>query len=197
MTNAITSDFLSSITPGWVVMFLDSPRTVFTLHSWLDLLSVVLAFWISILKVFKSLQNIWHRLSGITSFEKRLESSSGHTTSFCPNMVQYRFKFNLLNSELNYQQLWMVILLNPGSEFNGGFKILSYIAFLCPFCKLAGWLVVLRIYVASAVFQPYRDLKSGDNQSLKIRVARPGIEPRSSCSASQKLNHSATAATIL
>ena len=42
---------------------------------------------------------------------------------------------------------------------------------------LVGWLVVLRIYVASAVFQPYRDLEAGDNQSLKIQVARPGIEP--------------------
>ena len=33
-----------------------------------------------------------------------------------------------------------------------------------------GWLVVLRIYVATAVFQPYRDLEAGDNQSLKIQV---------------------------
>ena len=45
-----------------------------------------------------------------------------------------------------------------------------------------GWLV----YVASAVFQ---NKEAGDNQSLKIQVARPGIEPRSSCSASQELNH--------
>ena len=45
-----------------------------------------------------------------------------------------------------------------------------------------------------AVFQPYRDLEAGDNQSLKIQVARPGIEPRTSCSASQELNHSTTAA---
>ena len=44
---------------------------------------------------------------------------------------------------------------------------------------------------------PYRDLEVGDNQSLKIQVARPGIEPRSSCSASQELNHSATAAPIM
>ena len=43
-------------------------------------------------------------------------------------------------------------------------------------------------------FQPYLDLGAGDDQSLKIQVARPGIEPRSSCSASQELNHSATAA---
>ena len=58
---------------------------------------------------------------------------------------------------------------------------------------LVGWLVILRIYVALAVFQPYRDLEGGDNQSLKIQVAGPGIEPRTSCSASQELNHSATA----
>ena len=31
------------------------------------------------------------------------------------------------------------------------------------------WLVVLRIYVASAVFQPYRDLEAGDDQSLKCK----------------------------
>ena len=42
---------------------------------------------------------------------------------------------------------------------------------------LVGWLVVLGIYVASAVFQPYHDLEAGDNQSLKIQVARPGIKP--------------------
>ena len=43
---------------------------------------------------------------------------------------------------------------------------------------LVGWLVVLRIYVASAVFQPYRDLEAGDNQSLKFkwrgRESNPG-----------------------
>ena len=59
---------------------------------------------------------------------------------------------------------------------------------------LVGWLVVLRINVDLAIFQPYLDLEAGDNQSLKIQVARPGIEPRSSWAASQELNHSATAA---
>ena len=56
--------------------------------------------------------------------------------------------------------------------------------------------VVLRINVDLAIFQPYLDLEAGDNQSLKIQVARPGIEPWSSCSASQELNHSATAAPL-
>ena len=32
-----------------------------------------------------------------------------------------------------------------------------------------GWLVVLRINVDLAVFQPYRDLEAGDNQSLKFK----------------------------
>ena len=48
--------------------------------------------------------------------------------------------------------------------------------------RLVGWLVVLGINVDLAIFQPYLDLEAGDNQSLKIQVARPGIEPRSSCS---------------
>ena len=52
------------------------------------------------------------------------------------------------------------------------------------------------INVDLAIFQPCLDLEAGDNQSLKIQVARRGIEPRSSCSASQELNHSATAAPV-
>ena len=36
-------------------------------------------------------------------------------------------------------------------------------------CQMVGLLVVLRIYVALAVFQPYRDLEAGDNQSLKFK----------------------------
>ena len=60
--------------------------------------------------------------------------------------------------------------------------------------QVFGWLVVLRINVDLAIFQPYLDLEAGDNQSLKVQVARQGIELRSSCSASQELNHSATAA---
>ena len=43
-------------------------------------------------KIFKSLQNFWHRITDITSFGKRLGSSLGHTLNFCPNLVQYRFR---------------------------------------------------------------------------------------------------------
>ena len=59
-TNAMTSDFLSSISPSWVVMFLDSHLNdlmVFTFLSWLDLLGIALAFRILILKIFNLLPN--------------------------------------------------------------------------------------------------------------------------------------------
>ena len=56
-------------------MFLDSHRMVFTFLSWLDLLVVALAFWISILKSsnyfqttdtgLHKLKNIWKVLQGI------------------------------------------------------------------------------------------------------------------------------------
>ena len=43
--------------PWLSATFRNSHRTVFTFRSWLDLLDVVLAFWISILKISKLLQN--------------------------------------------------------------------------------------------------------------------------------------------
>ena len=52
-------------------MFPDSHRTVLTLLSWLNVLGVVLAFWISILKIFKYLPNYWHRVTDIANFERR------------------------------------------------------------------------------------------------------------------------------
>ena len=64
------------------------------------------------------------------------------------------------------------------------------------FYSLLVWFGFFRINVDLAIFQPYLDLEAGDNQSLKIQVARPEIEPRFSCSASQELNHSATAAPL-
>ena len=78
--------------PGWVEMFLDSHHTVFTFRSEFGLLDVVLAFWIFILKIFKSLQNYWHRVTDITSFGKLLESYLGHTLNFCRNLVIFRSK---------------------------------------------------------------------------------------------------------
>ena len=65
--------------PGWVVMFLDFHRTVFVFRIWFDLLDVVLAVFISILKFFRSLQNCWHNVTDITSFGKHFGRSLGHT----------------------------------------------------------------------------------------------------------------------
>ena len=99
-TNAMISYFLYSIFPGWMVMFLDSHRIVFTFCNWQNSIGVVPALWISILKIFKSLQNYWFRVTEITCSEKHFESSSGHTLSFCPNWwnivsrVCFRRKFS-------------------------------------------------------------------------------------------------------
>ena len=53
----------------------------------------------------------------------------------------------------------------------------TFVLFLVVFI-VDGWLVALRIYVALVVFQPYRDLETGDNQSLKFkwrdRESNPG-----------------------
>ena len=67
-------------------------------------------------------------------------------------------------------------------------KAIHCISYTVWYLHLIGWLVVLGINVDLAIFQPYLDLEAGDNQSLKIQVARPGIEPRSSFSASQEFN---------
>ena len=77
-------------------------------------------------------------------------------------------------------------------------RSVGYIFFFILFfiSELIGWFF-FRINVDLAIFQPYLDLEAGDNQSLKIQVSRPGIEPRSSCSASQELNHSTTAAPYI
>ena len=99
-TNAMTSDFLLLISHGWVVTFPDSHRTVFTFRSWFDLLDVVIAFWISILKISKLLQNCWHRVIDIASFEKHLESSLNHTPNFCRNLVIFRSKNMCLKESL-------------------------------------------------------------------------------------------------
>ena len=67
ITAFTTSNFLLLISHGLAVTFPDSHRTVFTFRSWLDLLGVVLAFWISNLKISKLLQNYLH---GVTGFHK-------------------------------------------------------------------------------------------------------------------------------
>ena len=95
--------------PGWVVMFLDSHRMVFPFLSWLDLLDVVLVFCFSILKIFKLLPNYWHRVTDITRFEKHLESSSGHTLSFYPNLVKYLVSRICVWRNFMASSLWLAV----------------------------------------------------------------------------------------
>ena len=59
---------------------------------------------------------------------------------------------------------------------------------------MIGWLVVLRIFVAVAIFQPYRYLEAGDNQFLKLYWQHRVSNPRTSSSACQELHHYTTAA---
>ena len=44
--------------------------------------------------------------------------------------------------------------------------------------RMSGWLVVLRICVALAIFQPYCDLEAGDDQSLKSKLQDQELNPR-------------------
>ena len=59
------------------------------------------------------------------------------------------FLMNMFKFLQKYKNVWLVVK-------NFDMTVLS----------LVGW-VILRIYVALAIFQPYRDLEAGDNQSLK------------------------------
>ena len=70
-------------------------------------------------------------------------------------------------------------------------------AFIFDILIAFDWLVVSRINVDLAIFQQYLDLEAEGNHSLKIQVARPGIEPRSSFSTSKELNHLATTAPYM
>ena len=64
------------------------------------------------------------------------------------------------------------------------------------YTSTVGWLVVLRIYVALAVFQPYRDLEAEDNQSLKFKL-RGGESNPGPLALQAELNHSVTTAPYI
>ena len=81
-TNAMALDFLSLISLGWVVMFLDSHCTVVNLRTWIDLLDVSDSYFHS--KNLQITYNYWNRVTDITGFGTGLGSSSGHTRNFCP-----------------------------------------------------------------------------------------------------------------
>ena len=99
-TNAMTLHFHSLISPGWVMMSLDSRRTVFIFCSWFDLLDVVLTSLIFILKIFNGLQNYWHRVTNITSFGKLTGRFLGYSQTFCQNLETYRFNNMFLKESL-------------------------------------------------------------------------------------------------
>ena len=101
-TNGMTSDYLSSISPGWVVISLGSQRMVLTFLIRFDLLGDAPTIRISILKIFKLLPNYWHMVTATcnTIFKKHLESSSGHSLTFYLNLVKYRFKNMFLKESL-------------------------------------------------------------------------------------------------
>ena len=68
---------------------------------------------------------------------------------------------------------WVILIFAINSCHNINSDIYSFTIYYWS----VGWLVVLRINVDLAIFQPYLDLEAGDNQSLKIQVRRAGIEP--------------------
>ena len=82
--------FPITISPGLVVMFLDSHLMLFTFLSQLDLLDVALAFRITHSKNLQITSKLLTQGTDITSFENHLESSSGHTLTFYLNLVKYR-----------------------------------------------------------------------------------------------------------
>ena len=138
---AMTLDFLSSISPGWVLMFLDSHRTVFTFLSWFDLPGVSLSSLISILNIFKLLPNYWHRITAITSSEKHLENSSGNTLSFYKNLMQFHitricFWMNLSPGLLRWSSLRTKEGKRRRNFISSGSKIVNCLSFLNHFVWL-------------------------------------------------------------
>ena len=119
----MTSDFLSLISLGWVVTFPDSYCTVFTFCSWLDLLGVLLAFWIFNPKIFKLLQTADQGLQ----VSVPLESSLDHTLNFCRNLVTFHSKSMCQKVSLTGLLRWSSLQTKEGkrhTEFHlAGFEI--------------------------------------------------------------------------
>ena len=75
-----------------MVIFIDSHPTVCTFHCWFVWLDAAQAIKISILKLYESPLNWYHRVIDITSFENISESFSDPTLNLYQNLVLYRFK---------------------------------------------------------------------------------------------------------
>ena len=72
----------------------------------------------SILKIIKSLQNYWDRVTDITSFGNRSESSLSHTLNFCLNFVQYRFKNMYFKEHSPCLLRWSCLQTKEGQKRN-------------------------------------------------------------------------------
>ena len=71
---------------------------------------------------------------------------------------------------------------NVSADRGWGCHLIFLISWTHKLGLVGGW-VVLRVYVALSVFQPYRDFAAGDNQSLKHKLGR-GYCVLSSCQVS-------------
>ena len=100
-TTTISIEY-SLFSPGWVVTFLDSNRAAFTFLSCFDLLGVMLAFWISVLKIFKSHQNCWCRVIKIDITKRKGCSIFMSYSEDLLNLVQDRLK-NMLQKGIAHQ----------------------------------------------------------------------------------------------
>ena len=58
---------------------------------------------------------LWHRVTDITSFGKRLGSSLGHTLNFCPNLVKYRFRIKFHKESLTLSST-VILFTNFGGS---------------------------------------------------------------------------------
>ena len=90
---AILITFMS-ISPGLVVMFLDSDRPEFIFCSWVDLLGVLLEFWISIQKPSKLRTQGYRYHQSCKMFGEFVRSYS----ELLSILVQYRFR-NMFQKE--------------------------------------------------------------------------------------------------
>ena len=112
----MTLDFISLISPGWEVMFLNSMvrYLYFAIGSRFARCCINVSCIHS--KQSKLFQNYWPMVTDIPCFGQRLGSSPGHTREFCPNLVLYRFKSMFSKESLQLPgilrwSIWGAVLL--------------------------------------------------------------------------------------
>ena len=99
------------------------------------------------------------------NFTKSIKSKSCLKYNKARRKQSYYFKSS--NKYVNVKVTrFIIVVLSQGIHMWNMKPLIYMVQKLWPMLVI-GWLVVLRIYVALAIFQPYRDLEAGDNQSLK------------------------------